>query len=70
MTVEALQAENLALKRQLLVETIRRLSAEHQAATSAMALLQMRLPMIEQESGLARAKLADLTKEADGPAHD
>lgn len=64
--LETLKAEKRALERQLLVETIRRLSAEGQAATSALAMLQMRIPMIEQEMGLAKSKLAELTREEDG----
>lgn len=56
------------LQRQVLQEQVRRLSAERQAAQASMAVLQMRLPMLDQELSLAQHKLAELTKEEDGSA--
>lgn len=67
--LEEAQAQIRALNRLVLQEQIRRLSAERQAAQASMAVLQMRLPMIEQEASLAQHKLAELTKEEDrGPS--
>ena len=60
-----LETEVISLRKLVLVETIRRLSAEMQAAQASMAAIQMRIPMIESEMGLTRAKLADLTKGQD-----
>jgi len=65
--LEKAQATEIkALKRQVLQEIVRRLSAERQAAQASMALLQMRLPSIDHELSLSQHKLAELTKEADG----
>lgn len=62
-----LKAENKALRKQVLVETIRRLSAESQAAKASMAAIQMRIPQIEYEMNIAQAKLVEITKdEGDG----
>lgn len=58
-----LEKENLELRKQLLAETIRRVSAEMQTAKATIAAIQMRLPMLENEMSLAQAKLADLTKD-------
>lgn len=63
-----LETENLTLRRALLTETIRRLSAEMQAAKASMAAIQMRMPMIEAEMSLSQAKLTELTKEQDDGA--
>lgn len=60
-----LETEVVALRKQVLTETIRRLSAEMQAAKASMAAIQMRIPMIESEMGLVQAKLAELTKGQD-----
>ncbi len=60
-----LETEVVALRKQVLTETIRRLSAEMQAARASMAAIQMRIPMIESEMSLTQAKLADLTKGQD-----
>lgn len=69
--LEKAQSQISALKRLVLQEQVRRLSAERQAAQASMAVLQMRLPMIEQEVSLAQHKLAELTKEEDrGPTND
>lgn len=57
-----------SLERLVLQEQIRRFSAERQAAQASMAVLQMRIPMIDQELSLMQAKLAELTKEEDGSA--
>lgn len=64
-----LEVEVQSLRRQVLVETVRRLSAEMQAANASMAAIQMRIPMIESEMRLAQDKLAELTKGQDnGPS--
>lgn len=63
MDIDTLRTENLTLRKQVLMETIRRLSAEMQAAKASMVAIQMRGPMIEQEMGLAQAKLGELMKE-------
>lgn len=66
--VEKLKAENMALKKRVLQETIQRLSAERQAAQSSLVAIQMRIPQIEQEMTFSQNKLAELTKEQDGSA--
>lgn len=67
--LEKSQASEIqALKRLVLQEQVRRLSAERQAAQASMAVLQMRIPMIDQELSFVQTRLAELTKEEDGPA--
>lgn len=65
-----LETEVVALRKQVLTETIRRLSAEMQAARASMAAIQMRIPMIESEMSLTQAKLAELTKGQDNGTSD
>lgn len=68
-TTMDLETEVVTLRKQVLTETIRRLSAEMQAAKASMAAIQMRIPMIEAEMSLAQGKLAELTKGQDnGPS--
>lgn len=62
---KAQHAEIKALKRQVLQEQVRRLSAELQCAQASIAVFQMRIPTLQQELSLAQHKLAELTKEAD-----
>lgn len=61
--LKALEQENRNLKRQVWMETIRRLSAEQQAANASLAAIQMRIPMLEREMEYAKQQLAGLTKD-------
>lgn len=62
--VDTLKTENEALRRQVLQETIRRLSMEHQALQSTLSFVQIRGPQVDQELELVKKKLSELTGEA------
>lgn len=64
-----IETEVKGLRKQVLVEVIRRCSMELQAMKAMQAYQEMRQPYVEQEMYLAKTKLAELTKEdSNGPS--
>lgn len=59
--IKAMQDEMKSLKRQVLVETMKRLGAEMQAAKASIAAIELRIPMIHSEMESARDQLGKLS---------
>lgn len=67
--IETLRTENTAIKREMVVEVIRRLSMERQALEATLSFIQVRGPQVDQELEVMKDRLVKLTKgDTSGPA--